>query len=330
MTKKSNKLIDYISGLEVPKTPEEIEAVQVLAKQLVEDYEYSKEQIMTHPQFRVKATPSDIKGRYPVDIAVFRNKKKKDDEVYIIVECKNKNRRDGQSQLEDYLRLSPASLGVWFNGLERLFLRKIEKGGKVIFEEIPNIPKAHQRIEDIGQFRRKDLKPTHNFKTIFKSIRNHLAANTVGATRDEVLAQQLINLIFCKIYDERLTSPEDTIQFRVGVDEPPQEVKNRILDLFQKVKQNQQEVFEFEDQINLDTNSVAYVVGELQNYSLIDSERDVIADAFETFIGHTLKGSQGQFFTPRNVVKMIVEILNPDEADKIVDPACGSGGCLQP
>ena len=77
MTKKSNKLIDYISGLEVPKTPEEIEAVQVLAKQLVEDYEYSKEQIMTHPQFRVKATPSDIKGRYPVDIAVFRNKKKK-------------------------------------------------------------------------------------------------------------------------------------------------------------------------------------------------------------------------------------------------------------
>lgn len=45
-------------------------------------------------------------------------------------------------------------------------------------------------------------------------------------------------------------------------------------------------------------------------------------------IGHTLKGSQGQFFTPRNVVKMIVEILNPDENDKIIDPACGSGGFL--
>ena len=70
------------------------------------------------------------------------------------------------------------------------------------------------------------------------------------------------------------------------------------------------------------------MVGELQNYSLIDSERDVIADAFETFIGHTLKGSQGQFFTPRNVIKMIVEILNPDENDKIIDPACGSGGFL--
>ena len=60
----------------------------------------------------------------------------------------------------------------------------------------------------------------------------------------------------------------------------------------------------------------------------MNSERDVVADAFETFIGHALKGGQGQFFTPRNVVKMIVEILSPDENDKIIDPACGSGGFL--
>ena len=322
------KLIDFISGLEVQATPEEIEAIQVFAKQLVEDYGYLKQHITTHPQFRVKANPSDTRGKYPVDIAVFQNSQKKDDDVYIIVECKNKNRTDGRNQLEDYLRLSKANLGVWFNGSERFFLRKIEKDGKVIFAEIPNIPKAHQSIEDIGRFKRKDLKPTHNLKVIFKSIRNHLAANTVGATRDEVLAQQLINLIFCKIYDERMTSLEDTVKFRVGVNEPWQEVKKRIFDLFQKVQQNQIEIFDVNDKIILDTNSIVYVVGELQNYSLIDTERDVIADAFETFIGHSLKGSQGQFFTPRNVVKMIVEILNPDEKEKIIDPACGSGGFL--
>lgn len=324
----TKKLIDFISGLEVQATPEERKAVQIFAKQLVEDYGYSKEQIITHPQFRVKAKPSDTKGKYPVDIAVFLNAQKKDDDVYIIVECKNKNRRDGRGQLEDYLRFSKANLGVWFNGLERLFLRKIEKGGKVIFENIPNIPKAHQRIEDIGRFKRKELEPTHNLKAIFKSIRNRLAANAIGATRDEVLAQQLINLIFCKLYDERLTHPEEIIKFRVGINESPKEVKSRILELFQKVKQNQEDVFEVEDKINLDSNSIVYVVGELQNYSLIDSERDVIADAFETFIGHTLKGSQGQFFTPRNVIKMVINILNPDETDKIIDPACGSGGFL--
>jgi len=328
MAKKSEKIIDYISGVEVFATPEEVEAVQVFSKQLVEDYGYDKNQITTHPQFRVKASPSDTRGKYPVDIAVFKDKKKKDDEVYIIVECKKKNRKDGRGQLEDYLRLSRASLGVWFNGEERLFLRKFEKSGKVIFEEIPNIPLVNQRVEDIGKFKKKELKPTHNLKAIFKSIRNHLAANTIGATRDEVLAQQLINLIFCKLYDEKFTPLEENVRFRAGIDESAKEIEKRIKKLFNEVKENQKEVFEDEDKITLDTNSIVYVVGELQNYSLMNSERDVVADAFETFIGHALKGGQGQFFTPRNVVKMIVDILNPNEKDKIIDPACGSGGFL--
>ena len=103
-----NQLIDLISGLEVQATQEEKDAVQVFSKQLVEDYGYSKKQITTHPQLRVKANPSDTKGKYPVDIAVFKNSQKKDDDVYIIVECKNKNRTDGRNQLEDYLRLSRA------------------------------------------------------------------------------------------------------------------------------------------------------------------------------------------------------------------------------
>ena len=112
MAKQTDKIIDYISGAELVGTPEEIEAVQVFSKQLVEDYGYKKDQIQTRPQFRVKARPSDTKKEYPVDIAVFKNKNKKNDDVYIIVECKKKNRKDGKGQLEDYLRLSKASLGV--------------------------------------------------------------------------------------------------------------------------------------------------------------------------------------------------------------------------
>jgi len=100
------------------------------------------------------------------------------------------------------------------------------------------------------------------------------------------------------------------------------------LELFDKVKRKYKEVLDDNDTITLDANSVAYVVGELQNYCLIEAERDIIADAFETFIGHALKGAQGQFFTPRNVIKMMVDILDPDYEDLIIDPACGSGGFL--
>ena len=325
---RAGYIIDYISGLEIKATPEELDAVQVFTKQLVEDYSYPKEYIQTRPQFRVKVRPSDIKKEYPVDIAVFSNDEKQEDDIYIIIECKKKNRKDGKTQLQDYLRFSKAFLGVWFNGEERVFLRKIEKDGRIEFEEIPNIPIYGQRVEDIGKFRRKDLKPTHNLKATFKAIRNHLAANTVGATRDEVLAQQLINLIFCKIYDERFTEPNDMITFRAGVGEESKVIKERILDLFDKVKRKYKEVLDYNDTITLDANSVAYVVGELQNYCIIEAERDIVADAFETFIGHALKGGQGQFFTPRNVVKMMVDILDPDDEDLIIDPACGSGGFL--
>jgi len=78
-----NKIVDFISGLEVAATPEEMDSVQVFAQQLVEDYGYPKTQIQTHPQFRVKARPSDTKKEYPVDIAVFADSNKKEEDVFI-------------------------------------------------------------------------------------------------------------------------------------------------------------------------------------------------------------------------------------------------------
>lgn len=325
---KDGYIYDYISGEPVKATPEEMEAVQVFAHQLVEDYGYKKEQIQTRPQYRVKGRPSDNEKSYPVDIMIFSDSSKAEDKEYIVVECKKKTRKDGMSQLQDYLRFCSATMGVWFNGNDRIFIKKIEKGGKIYFEEIPNIPKAGQRLEDIGKFKRKDLKPTHNLKTVFNSIRNYLAGNATGTTMDQTIAQQIINIIFCKIYDERFTKMEDEVTFRVGVGETKEIVRERIENLFVKVKSKYNEVIEVADEIKLDDKSIVFVVGELQNYCLINTERDVIADAFEVFIQYALKGSQGQFFTPRNVVKLMVELVKPEPDEIIIDPACGSGGFL--
>ncbi len=328
MNVKEGYIIDYISGREVKANPEEVYAVQVFSKQLVEDYGYEKSQIQTRPQFKVKSRPSDTRGQYPVDIAVFNSDNKTDDEIYIIIECKAPSKTEGRSQLEDYLRLSKAKLGVWFNGEERFFLRKYESDGEILFEEIPNIPKKGQRLEDIGKFKRKDLKSTHNLKSIFITIRSHLAGNAVGTTRDEELAKHLINLILCKLYDEKFTKPNDIVQFRAGIDEDDSEVANRIKERFEETKITYRDILDENDKINLDDESIAYIVGELQNYCLMDVERDVVGDAFEVFIQRALKGGNGQFFTPKNVVKTVVEIIDPNINDRIIDPACGSGGFL--
>lgn len=59
---------------------------------------------------------------------------------------------------------------------------------------------------------------------------------------------------------------------------------------------------------------------------------DVLGDAYEYLIGRfadvTKRKKAGEFYTPRSVVRMMVNILDPQEGETIYDPACGTGGML--
>jgi len=109
---KEGYVRDYITN-ELVRTGvrEHKEAVNVFTKKLVEDLGYSKNQIQTIPQFRVKTSPSG-QEKYPVDIAVFRDEKKTYENVYMLVECKQRNRKDGLKQLNRifHIRTSPILL----------------------------------------------------------------------------------------------------------------------------------------------------------------------------------------------------------------------------
>lgn len=325
---RSGYIRDFISGEEVRATPEEVDAVQVFARRLVEDLGYDRGQLQTRPQHRVRRAPSDEKKSYPVDIAVFEADSRADDQLRIVVECKKRKRTDGRRQLELYLSMSHAELGAWFNGDEHLYLRKRYVDGEIHFDEIPALPRRGQRVEDIGLYRRKDLLATQALRPVFRDLRNHLAGNLTGITRDEMLARQVINVLFCKVFDEMDKGPEEYVDFRWGVGEDPELVHQRILDLFASVKERYGDIFSPSDGIEVDPPNLAYMVGELQNYAITEASRDAIGDAFEVFIGPTLRGEEGQFFTPRNVVHMMVEILDPTAKERIIDPACGSGGFL--
>lgn len=321
---------DYVSGHWIKAGPEELDAVQVFSRRLVEDYGYPKGHIQTRPQHRVRVRPSDEERSYPVDIAVFRSPKRTEGDLFMIVECKKKDRKDGEHQLRLYMDMSAAEVGVWFNGEDHSYLRKIHhKDGRRTYEPLPNIPRQGQRVEDIGLYKRKDLTKSSNLKAVFRDLRNHLAGMTTGITRDEALAQEIINLLFCKILDEQETDPDDTVSFRAGVGEPHEEIQRRVIALFERVKEAVYgDVFDESDRLKLDADSLAYVVGELQTYSIMDADRDAIGDAFEVFIGPALRGAEGQFFTPRNVIEMLVKLVDPQPGEKIIDPACGSGGFL--
>ena len=87
-------------------------------------------------------------------------------------------------------------------------------------------------------------------------------------------------------------------------------------------------VCENNDLISFDGNTLRHIIGKLQNFCLIETDRDIITDAFEVFTGYSLKGEQGQFFTPKNVVRLMINAVDPQLNDVIIDPSCGSGGFL--
>ncbi len=328
---KEGCLIDFISGNEVKATPEEVEATQVFSKRLVQEYSYKVSQIQTHPQYHVRRHPSDeIKREWPVDIAIFNSESRIESDLIGIVECKKKTRKEGIEQLKLYMDMcSNIQWGVWFNGNEQINLMKVKKNGSLLYLEIPNIPHEGQRIEDIGKYKRKDLKPAKDLKTHFKVINNYLYGNLKRedtSTRNR--AKQIINLLFCKIYDEQYTGMDDEVNFRAGVNEDKEAIAQRIRGLFEQVKSRYDDVFEKEELITLDPDSITFFVGQIQELCVSESERDVIGEAFEVFVSQALKGEEGQFFTPRNVIRMVVEILDPAEKNRIIDPACGTGGFL--
>jgi type I restriction enzyme M protein len=317
--KKTQKMYikDFVTGKPLIERPEEIEARQVFERRLVEEYGYSKNQIDI--EYGIQKGSHRIG---PADIVVFSDSKKNRDNLYIIVETKRLSRKDGIEQLKSYLIPSTAKFGVWFNGKETEYLSKIEK--PPYFKSIRDIPRKNERLEDIGKYRRNELIPASNLKSIFKTIYYHLYTNS-NLPRAERLAAEMIRLLFCKIYDEM---NNDRCQFRAGVDEPEIQVKNRIEKLFGKVTTEHTDVFDKNEKLRLDEKSIAYVVGELQRYSLLKTDKDAVGDAFEVFIGPALRGEKGQFFTPRNLVRMCVKMLDPQPRELIIDPACGSGGFL--
>ncbi|MXW94071.1 MAG: N-6 DNA methylase [Acidimicrobiaceae bacterium] len=169
---------------------------------------------------------------------------------------------------------------------------------------------------------------SRNLKAVFGDLRNHLAGNVAGITRDVALAEQVLNIVFCKLFDELNTGPDEVVSFRAAASGAEQEVADRVRGLFDQVIARYRDVFDSDASLDVDTSSLAHIVGELQNYSLMDSDRDAVGEAFEVFVGPTLRGAEGQFFTPRNVVKMVVDMLDPRPGEMIIDPACGSGGFL--
>lgn len=320
----------YITGKLRDDKPEEA-VRQRWARSLVDEYGYAKADI------GIEVVIQMGRARKRCDLAIYRTDAlHKQENIYCIVETKRddvkqSDPKKGDSQLQSYMAASSACrYGLWV-GRERMAFVKDDDG---TISSIVDIPR-HGDSEPCKPTR-ADLRIAHELKSVFRRCHDYIHANS-GLPKDRAF-HELLKLIFCKTYEEQ--EGDDELDFCIHPNEQrsiagqTKLMKDRLEPLFERVKEAYPYIFQRDEELDIEPQVAAYIVSELQYISVLSCETDVKGDAYETIVGANLRGDRGEHFTPRNVCKMIVDVIfsmfpETDRARlKVMDCCCGTGGLL--
>ena len=301
--------------------PEEI-VRQLWVYRLLTEYNYPRERLDVERVVYFGSRDSGL-----ADIVILQ---KDLSHPYIIFEIKRPQRTAGLEQLKSYCNAEGAPIGVWSNGNEIIRLHREEPN---IFVEIPRIPKVTETLRDIltERWTLKWLEEHDELKqgkTTLKKILLDLEELVLGNAGVDPF-EEIFKLIYAKLYDEwkGINDPSYQLEFFVG-DRSPNQIKRAISNLLDGAKREWPGVFEPTDKIELRDEHLKVCVSFLEKIKLFNSNLQIIDEAFEYLIPQVSKKKEGQFFTPRPVVDMVVKMLNPKADEFVIDPACGSAGFL--
>jgi len=317
-TLPDGKVCDFIDQKTRNDTPEEY-VRQNIERRLVLELGYLPEQIEV--EYPIKQGSKTVR----VDLAIFREGDQHNQEnIWIVIECKKDSispsaSKDGIEQLRSYMAACDNSeWGMWTNGRKKTVLRRIRTEEGIEYEEPNDIPSKNGNVEEVDRPTRESLKNAvgDNLLFSFKICHDHIYV-TDGLQKQPAFFE-LLKVIFCKIHDER--NFPNPLEFYATAKEKKSNdgrltVFNRISKIFSAVKKQYPAIFDANDEIKLQPRSLAYIIGELQRYSFLSTNIDVKGKAYEELVGANLRGDRGEFFTPRNVQKMTIRMLEPKVTD---------------
>ena len=290
---------------------------QRVLSRLIDDLSYPAEQIALEVGIQMGSTIHEK----PADIVVYTDDKR--NTVWLIVETKKPNRKDGIDQLKSYMNPTGAPFGYWTNGLDEKFL--LRSGTNDFSKPIWRLPRFGEVLEDLDEpLTREKLVPVRDLYSVFKELEQEILSHQTVDTFNEIF-----KVVFAKLYDERvnLYSATAEAKFRIGLTEGTASAATKVRKLFQQAMKKWKDVYSDGDDIELSDDNVAACVKALQPFHLMRSG-DVLGVAFELLVNQEMKGDMGQYFTPRQVVDMMVKMMAPKLDESVCDPACGSGGFL--
>ena len=270
--------------------------------------------------------------RFLCDLVIFEDEKNENPKIAIEI------KRDGISQAEEDQAIEQAhSYGavlktkycILVAGTTKIAFDLRTKG---VFErtknKISDIPKFEEKEPPKFSFikNQKDLEKLNKEDLIKTLSKCHNTIWQGGKLAPTQAFDEVSKLLFCKIKDEKDTLNDKIYEFQVGTGESSERVSNRIRGIYEKARKEDEEVFK--EGIKLDNSIIYNIVEKIQNVNFVDTDLDTKGVAFETFMEDFFKGKMGQFFTPREVIKFCVDMLDIKHTDKILDTSCGSGGFL--
>jgi type I restriction enzyme M protein len=328
------KLRCVITGKLRDDKPEE-NVRQRIARSLLDEYGYLKEDLEL--EFSVQLGHS----RKRADLVIFPPAVDHSQQnIFAIVECKTDkvkptDRDNGVEQLKSYMAASlNCRFGLWIGSELQAWEKLAGADNKLEFLVASDIPRFGFDAPQPLAF--TELVPAHEeLIAVFKRCHNYIYGNE--GLQKEPAFQELLKLIFCKVYDE--DTAVEHVKFFIGNEERRSEIgqrrlKDTIATMFEDVRRTYPYIFPPDALIQLSPRVLAYVVGELQRFSLLETQADVKGAAYEQLVGSNLRGDRGEFFTPRNICEMAARmVLSTFPEDqrlqvKVLDPACGTGGFL--
>lgn len=332
------KIADFIDGKFRPDN--ELEQVrQNFERTLIEEYLYDRSDIAV--DFRVKLDDSSSRSAKKASLVIFKQGStvNNQDNVLVVISVVKPNimptdSKSGTDDLEKMLVACPNALyGCWTNGIEYIYFQKKKQKFDTDIIPVNDFPRKGEADTSIYTTDRSRLRAAtgNNLLSAFKRCHDYIHGNQGGSK--EQIFWEFLKILFAKIEDEQHDGrPRFAIR---NADERnilsgQKEVKDRIESLFREVRAKSYKGL-FDDVtegIIFQPNIIAYIVAQLEKYDFLHSSVDVKGMAYETIVGPTLEGTKGEFFTPRNVVKMTVKMLDPKPGDRVLDPACGTGGFI--
>lgn len=169
-----------------------------------------------------------------------------------------------------------------------------------------------------------------NTENMFFEIHSYLR-DIDGLHADEAL-DELCKVLYCKIFDE--IHNESIPMLQRALYGTSDELAVSVRDFYQSITTDNNCIWNgnrigiFKEEIKLSNTCIANVVEVLQNYNILNSNIDIKGRAFQKVLNPAIRAGMGQFFTPIEIIRLMVNVMNPQVNETVLDPFCGSGHFL--